>query len=232
MRVAPSSDTLDKASAGASTQQQQDGNNGSSGQPNVFARAWNAYERGLNKVVSKAMSANYKLGAWTTEWPVTLIMVSLVVTICICLGWLRFHQETEADVLWVPQTGKARDDKVYEESYYPRTREGASFYAQLQPRYWNSYGGNNALQIPVTWEMFQLHNAVMALTVNGPQGTPVTFANLCARTRAGGCSRGGYLNFWSYNFNTFITSINGSATDPTAGNQDTYRSQVRMLGTR
>ena len=194
--------------------------------PSVLQRAWNAYETGLNSVVGWFGSCNYKLGTWTNQHPLIMVIATLVITTCICIGWVRFYQETEADVLWVPQTGKARNDKAYVESYYPRTRQGASFYSQLQPKYWSSYGGNNALQIPVTWEMFQLHSAVMAINVTNAQGLPVSFTDLCAKTRTGGCSRGGYLNFWGYNFTNFVNSVGGSFTDPTQGNQTTFRTQV------
>lgn len=42
--------------------------------------------------------------------------------------------------------------------------------------------------------------------------------DMCNRNKLGACSYSGYLNFWSQNFDTYLASMNGSVTDPTAGN--------------
>ena len=44
--------------------------------------------------------------------------------------------------------------------------------------------------------MFKLHDLVMGLTV----GSNKTFSDLCLKSGSGGCIRGGFLNFWNYNF--------------------------------
>ncbi len=91
----------------------------------------------------------------------------------------------------VPQEGKARDDGDYVDAYYPKSKDGASFYASLQPSRYAQFGGNNALQIPVTWEMFQLHNKVVALSVALDNGTQANFSTLCYKKKSGGCDLAG-----------------------------------------
>ena len=75
--------------------------------------------------------------------------------------------------------------------------------------------------------MFQLHNAVMALTLY--DGRNHTYADLCYRTLSGTCSLNGYLDFWDYSFAAFLSSINGSASNPTVGNSALFQSQVSQL---
>ncbi len=68
------------------------------------------------------------------------------------------------------------------------------FYAQLNPSQYAAYGGDSALQIPVTWEMFQLHNKIMNITVTGDSGRRVSYADLCLRKLDGTCdTANGYL---------------------------------------
>lgn len=49
---------------------------------------------------------------------------------------------------------------------------------------------------------------------------------MCDRNKLGACSYSGYLNFWSQNFTTYLTSVNGSITDPSAGNLSALMSTV------
>ncbi len=42
--------------------------------------------------------------------------------------------------------------------------------------------------MPVTWEMFQLHNKVMAITVADDNGKSVTYLDLCYRNKDGSCN--------------------------------------------
>jgi hypothetical protein len=129
----------------------------------------------------------------------------------------------------VPQTGKARDDRAFVQ-VYPKSREGGSFYAQLAPQHWGGFGGNNAVQIPVTWEMFRLHDKVMAFTVADDNGKDVSFTDLCFRSLDGSCSlSNGYLWYWNKDFAQFLASIGGSTTDPLAGNQTAFREQVSSV---
>ena len=77
--------------------------------------------------------------------------------------------------------------------------------------------------------MFQLHKMVMDLSVSGDKGVPVTFLDICYKTVSGSCSRSGFLDFWNFNFSFFTSSIGGSATDPNAGDEVLFRSQVSQL---
>lgn len=73
------------------------------------------------------------------------------------------------------------------QSHYPQGKNGASFYAQLKPSRWAEYGGDNALQIPVTWEMLQLHGKVLNLSVwDAWTGRAVTFLDICYKLRSTG----------------------------------------------
>ena len=141
----------------------------------------------------------------------------------------KFRYETSADVLWVPQTGKARDDSNWVSSNYASASSvrGASFYASVKPSMVSTFG-SNALTYQVTWEMFQIHNKVMNISISY-NGTSYTFSDLCVLTPAGQCQKGGYLNFWGRDFNTFVTSINGSPTDPTVGSDTLFRPQISAL---
>jgi hypothetical protein len=89
------------------------------------------------------------------------------------------------------------------------------FYAQLAPSRIAEFGSNNAIQIEVTWVMFQLHNKILAVTVNDHDtGRPVSFKDLCYKNVDGTCDlASGYLRYWNKNFTYFIESIQGSTTD-------------------
>lgn len=194
---------------------------------NIIVRAWHGYEHALGSFVGFLSQSYGRLGSFTATRPILVLSISVIAALAICIGWARFRIEDDPDVLWVPQTGKARDDQDFVKANYPRSKDGASFYAQLAPSQYAAFGGNNAVQIPVTWEMFQLHQKVLQITVNGDDGQPKTFKDLCYRNQDGTCSEGsGYLWYWYKNFNYFITAVQGSPTDPAAGNVTAFRQQV------
>ena len=67
--------------------------------PIWILRAWYAYELGLGKVAAGASAASRSLGMWSYRRPWTMLLVTFIVTAGICVGWVRFHEETAADVL-------------------------------------------------------------------------------------------------------------------------------------
>ncbi|KAJ9526189.1 hypothetical protein QJQ45_009653 [Haematococcus lacustris] len=127
----------------------------------------------------------------------------------------------------VPQKGKAVDDKKYVQSNYPQGRQGASFYARLKPEQYQAFNGtDNVLQLSTTWEMFQLHQKVMAIAVIGGNRT-YTFTDVCLRSIDNTCdSKSGYLWYWYKDFTYFLNAVQGSATDPRVGNETAFRLQV------
>jgi hypothetical protein len=130
----------------------------------------------------------------------------------------------------VPQKGKARDDKAYVESLYPQAQDGASFYAQLKPSRYAEFGFDNAVQMPVTWEMFQLHDKVMALRVDDDNGKAVTYSDLCLRSLDGSCQMAnGYLWYWGKNFTTYLADVQGSPLNPAVGNFTAFKQQVSRV---
>jgi hypothetical protein len=52
-----------------------------------------------------------QVGETAATRPVLVLVISVLIAILTCVPWLRFRIEDEAEVLWVPQKGKAHDDK-------------------------------------------------------------------------------------------------------------------------
>ncbi|KAL6764059.1 patched [Haematococcus lacustris] len=194
---------------------------------NAMQRAWDRYEGSMSGAVGTVSAASGRLGAFTARRPWLVIAVSVIASLVICVGFARFRLENESDVLWVPQKGKAVDDKKYVQSNYPQGRQGASFYARLKPEQYQAFNGtDNVLQLSTTWEMFQLHQKVMAIAVTGGNRT-YTFTDVCLRSIDNTCdSKSGYLWYWYKDFTYFLNAVQGSATDPRVGNETAFRQQV------
>mmetsp|Transcript_34827 Transcript_34827/g.88256 ORF Transcript_34827/g.88256 Transcript_34827/m.88256 type:complete len:913 (-) Transcript_34827:778-3516(-) len=77
--------------------------------------------------------------------------------------------------------------------------------------------------------MFQLHNKIMALSVDDPAipGRKATFLDLCYRGTDNKCQLDdGYLWYWLKDFTLFLQDVGGSATDPAAGNYTAFKERV------
>ncbi|KAG2445676.1 hypothetical protein HXX76_000284 [Chlamydomonas incerta] len=79
--------------------------------------------------------------------------------------------------------------------------------------------GANALQLGVFAEMFAVDTAVRAISVSSG-GRTWGWEDICEVNFVGTCKYSGPLNLWSMSYATYLADVNGSRTDPTAGNRD------------
>ncbi|KAG1663695.1 hypothetical protein FOA52_013263 [Chlamydomonas sp. UWO 241] len=192
-------------------------------------KLWAGYLNAVGSVTHGLSWANRKNGQFSANHPWWMLAVTLVIGALCCVPWgPSFKYESDANVLWVPRNSKAAVDGDYIAGLFPYRRAGASFYAQLQPDKYAEFGGSeNALVIPVTWEMFQLDTKIRKISVEGnSKGKNVTYADICEQTASGSCVTSGYLNFWDMSFATFVANVSGSATDRTAGNNAAFQAQA------
>eukprot|EP00198_Chlamydomonas_reinhardtii_P013063 XP_001702400.1 sterol sensing 5-transmembrane protein [Chlamydomonas reinhardtii] len=78
--------------------------------------------------------------------------------------------------------------------------------------------GSNALQLAVFSEMFRVDTAVRAISVSY-SGRTWGWEDICEVNFSGTCKYSGPLNLWSMDFDTYLAEVNGSRTDPTAGDR-------------
>eukprot|EP00798_Chlamydomonas_sp_ICE-L_P007446 gene7446-586_t len=184
----------------------------------LLGRAWDKYESGVGKLAGWVSRGSGNLGSLISKRPMMTLVLSIIISILICLGWMRFGMENESDKLWVPNNSKAIEDRDVVESQYPRGQSGASLYAQDK-----ADPTSNALLIPITWEIFKVHAKILAIEVDGEtNGSRVTYAQICNKDFNGDCRNSGYLNYFGYSFDQFISAIDGSYTDPTVGNATAF----------
>ncbi|KAG1663694.1 hypothetical protein FOA52_013262 [Chlamydomonas sp. UWO 241] len=191
-------------------------------------KLWGGYLNAVGSVTHGLSWASRKSGQFSANRPWWMIAATLVIGALCCVPWgTSFKYESDPNVLWVPRNSKAAVDGDFVAGLYPFRRPGASFYAQLQPDKYAEFGGSeNALVLPVTWEMFQLDTKIRAISVEGANGSNITYADICEQTSSGSCVTSGYLNFWDWSFATFVANVSGSTTDRKAGNNAAFQAQA------
>ncbi|MEW5303537.1 MAG: hypothetical protein WDW36_006218 [Sanguina aurantia] len=157
------------------------------------------------------------LGRSITHRPRWFIFVPLVVALLCSVGWKTFRIENDSETLWTPSTSQSKTDQAWVDDNYSSTGGGgATFLATVKTDHAAAFG-SNALQLQTTWEMFRMDALIRAINITSG-GKVYVWTDMCNRNKLGACSYSGYLNFWSQNFDTYLASMNGSVTDPTAGN--------------
>lgn len=199
-----------------------------------MSKVWAAYTGALGTVTSVLSTGLGRQGRAVARRPVTAIGIMLVIIFASCAGWARIHGQSKSEKLWVPQHSDAMHYREYVGTAFGATERGALFYASVKPGPGAAAAaGGNVLQLEATWEAFQLHEAIMAISVAvspswpaGSASSNVSFADICYRNYAGVCAYTGYLQFWGSNFTSYLATVGGSVADPSAGNRSILQASV------
>ncbi|GFR43592.1 hypothetical protein Agub_g4689 [Astrephomene gubernaculifera] len=198
-----------------------------SGEASCPTRCSDGYSRAVLTVQGKISRATGAVGAYVARRPVLVISLSILATAAAAAGWARFKIESATDVLWVPQDTKPQRDEDWVKTIYGAGGGYAQFFATVNPKQKSAYG-DNALQLPIFWEMFQVDAAVRNITVmDGDK--KYGWEQICTTKFDGSCKYSSSLHLWNMSFSTFLAAVNGSATDPTAGNRDAVIGAVNQI---
>jgi len=85
---------------------------------------------------------------------------------------------------------------------------------------YSSIYGDNAINLPLIYEAFQIDQAVRSIVVS-KNGLNYSYNDLCYKNSDDVCSYNDVLQYWNRNLTTYLAAVGGSSSNPTAGSQQT-----------
>lgn len=154
----------------------------------------------------------YRLGYWVAGHPKRTLLISLVLVVLCCFGFVNF-EESDGDI-WVPRTSLSKDQ---EEIVSDAFDDSGTFAVILME---NPAEGGSVLTKQALDALWELDAKVLAVETEGK-----TYADLCTTDTDGvTCAQPsrGVTRFWGNSFDTYESSVSSDADVLAAVNVDRY----------
>ncbi|KAF3789097.1 Niemann-Pick C1 protein [Nymphaea thermarum] len=132
-------------------------------------------------------------GYFVARHPIRVLSLSILVTLLLCLGLIRFKVETRPEKLWVSHGSKAAEEKRYFDSHL------APFYRIEQLILATTPSSSGIIQSIVTDKniqlLFEIQKKVDSLQVNY-SGTTVSLTDICLKPLGKNCATQSVLQYF------------------------------------
>ncbi|XP_031475621.1 uncharacterized protein LOC116247583 isoform X2 [Nymphaea colorata] len=145
-------------------------------------------------LVQRYISCFYRqYGYFVARHPIRVLSLSILVTLLLCLGLIRFKVETRPEKLWVSPGSKAAEEKRYFDSHL------APFYRIEQLIIATTPSSSGIIQSIVTDKniqlLFEIQKKVDSLQVNY-SGTTVSLTDICLKPLGKNCATQSVLQYF------------------------------------
>ncbi|XP_062601195.1 patched domain-containing protein 3-like, partial [Saccostrea cucullata] len=164
----------------------------------------NILQRAANGIIWFFETGFEKIGTFLATHPWKTLLITSAIVGLFCIGNIKFGENEDNSVIWVPSDSDLMDHKKYVESVYPSTTR--FFYLILV--------ANDVMDPTTMSNIYNIYESITAVTSNSGN-----YSSICFKSN-GNCLVTSVLELWSYNSAT-ISGLNAG----------TIRSDVNTITT-